>query len=43
MARALAILWAEAERTLTLLGCPSVAVLDQSYVEVPAHWQGGEA
>jgi hypothetical protein len=31
------------ERTLTLLGCPAVAALDRSYVEVPAHWRGGEA
>ena len=43
VARALAILRADVERTLTLLGCPSVAALDRSYVEVPAHWRGGEA
>jgi L-lactate dehydrogenase (cytochrome) len=43
VARALAILRADVERTLTLLGCPSVTALDRSYVEVPAHWRGGEA
>lgn len=42
VARALAILQADVERTLTLLGCPSVAALDRSYVEVPAHWRCGE-
>ena len=43
VARALAILRADVERTLTLLGCPSVAALDRSYVEVPAHWRCGDA
>lgn len=36
--RALGILRADVERTLRLLGCPSVAELDRSYVEVPAAW-----
>jgi len=33
--RALEILRADMERTLTLLGCPSIAGLDRSYVDVP--------
>jgi isopentenyl diphosphate isomerase/L-lactate dehydrogenase-like FMN-dependent dehydrogenase len=37
--RALQILRADVERTLRLLGCPSVAKLDRSYVDVPASWQ----
>jgi isopentenyl diphosphate isomerase/L-lactate dehydrogenase-like FMN-dependent dehydrogenase len=37
--RALEILRADVERTLRLLGCPSVAALDPSYVEIPAHWR----
>jgi isopentenyl diphosphate isomerase/L-lactate dehydrogenase-like FMN-dependent dehydrogenase len=36
--RALQILRADVERTLRLLGCPSVAELNRSYVEVPAAW-----
>jgi hypothetical protein len=28
------------ERTLKLLGCPSVAALDGTYVNVPSSWQG---
>ena len=36
--RALEILRADVERTLRLLGCPSVAALDRSYVEIPASW-----
>ena len=39
VARALEILRADVERTLKLLGCPSVAALDRSYVEVSAHWR----
>jgi isopentenyl diphosphate isomerase/L-lactate dehydrogenase-like FMN-dependent dehydrogenase len=39
VARALEILRADVERTLKLLGCTSVAALDRSYVEVPAHWR----
>jgi L-lactate dehydrogenase (cytochrome) len=38
--RALEILRADVERTLRLLGCPSVSALDPSYVEVPASWEG---
>ncbi len=37
--RALDILRADMERTLRLLGCPSVAALDRSYVEVPQAWE----
>jgi hypothetical protein len=37
VARALEILRADVERTLKLLGCPSVAALDRSYVEVSAN------
>jgi isopentenyl diphosphate isomerase/L-lactate dehydrogenase-like FMN-dependent dehydrogenase len=36
--RALEILRTDVERTLKLLGCPSVAMLDRSYVDVPATW-----
>ena len=36
--RALEILKSDAERTLRLLGCSSVACLDRSYVTVPAAW-----
>jgi isopentenyl diphosphate isomerase/L-lactate dehydrogenase-like FMN-dependent dehydrogenase len=36
--RALEILRADVERTLRLLGCPSVSALDRSYVHVPASW-----
>src|SRR6266700_1648830 len=38
VARALEILKSDVERTLRLLGCPSVAALDRSYVDVPATW-----
>ena len=38
VARALAILREDVERTVRLLGCPSVSALDRSYVEVPASW-----
>ena len=38
VARALAILREDVERTVRLLGCPSVNALDRSYVEVPANW-----
>jgi L-lactate dehydrogenase (cytochrome) len=37
--RALEILRADVERTLKLLGCPSIAALDRSYVQVPPDWQ----
>jgi isopentenyl diphosphate isomerase/L-lactate dehydrogenase-like FMN-dependent dehydrogenase len=36
--RALEILRADLERTLRLLGCPSVAELDRTYVNVPSNW-----
>jgi isopentenyl diphosphate isomerase/L-lactate dehydrogenase-like FMN-dependent dehydrogenase len=36
--RAIEILRTDLERTLRLLGCPSVAALDGSYVNVPKHW-----
>ncbi len=36
--RALQILRADLERTLRLLGCPSVQDLDASYVSVPHYW-----
>ena len=38
VARAIEILRADLIRTLKLLGCPSVAELDQSYLDVPADW-----
>jgi isopentenyl diphosphate isomerase/L-lactate dehydrogenase-like FMN-dependent dehydrogenase len=37
--RAIEILRTDVERTLRLLGCPSVAALDRSYVNVPAAWE----
>jgi isopentenyl diphosphate isomerase/L-lactate dehydrogenase-like FMN-dependent dehydrogenase len=36
--RAIEILRTDLERTLRLLGCPSVAALDRSYVNVPKSW-----
>ena len=39
VSRALEILRVDLERTLKLLGCPSVAALDPSYVNVPSSWQ----
>lgn len=36
--RALEILRADVERTLRLLGCPSVTALDSSYVDIPGDW-----
>jgi isopentenyl diphosphate isomerase/L-lactate dehydrogenase-like FMN-dependent dehydrogenase len=38
VSRAIEILRADFERTLRLLGCPSVGALDRSYVELPASW-----
>ena len=38
VARAIEILRTELVRTLKLLGCPSVADLDRSFVDVPASW-----
>jgi L-lactate dehydrogenase (cytochrome) len=37
--RALQILREDLERTLRLLGCPSVSALDCSYVDIPPHWR----
>jgi len=39
VARALQILRSDVERTLRLLGCPSVTALDRSYVEIPQAWR----
>lgn len=36
--RALEILKSDVERTIRLLGCPSISALDRSYVEVPQSW-----
>ena len=36
--RALQILREDVERTLRLLGCPSVSALDSSYLNIPKHW-----
>lgn len=37
--RALEILRADVERTLRLLGCPSISALDSSYVNFPSDWR----
>lgn len=37
--RAIEILRTDVERTLRLLGCPSIADLDSSYVNVPKSWE----
>lgn len=37
--RAIEILRADLDRTLRLLGCPSVAALERSYVNVPKSWE----
>jgi len=37
-ARSIEILRTDLIRTLKLLGCPSTAELDRSYVDVPADW-----
>jgi len=39
VSRALEILRVDLERTLKLLGCPSVAALDRTYVNVPSSWR----
>ncbi len=39
VARAIEILRADLDRTLKLLGCPSVAALDRSYVNVSRRWE----
>ena len=36
--RALDILRSDVERTVRLLGCPSISALDRSYVDVPSAW-----
>jgi isopentenyl diphosphate isomerase/L-lactate dehydrogenase-like FMN-dependent dehydrogenase len=36
--RALEILREDVERTLRLLGCPSVSALNSSYLNIPKHW-----
>jgi isopentenyl diphosphate isomerase/L-lactate dehydrogenase-like FMN-dependent dehydrogenase len=36
--RAIEILRADVERTIRLLGCPSVGSLDRSYLEIPQSW-----
>jgi len=36
--RALEILRGDLERTLRLLGCPSISALDASYIDFPQHW-----
>jgi isopentenyl diphosphate isomerase/L-lactate dehydrogenase-like FMN-dependent dehydrogenase len=42
VARAIEILRADVLRTLKLLGCPSVADLDRSYVDVPGNWANSQ-
>jgi L-lactate dehydrogenase (cytochrome) len=37
--KAIQILRNDLVRTLKLLGCPSLAALDRSYVKVPADWE----
>jgi len=39
VARAIEILRTDVERTLRLLGCPSIAALDRSYTNVPKTWE----
>jgi len=39
VSRAIQILRTDLERSLRLLGCPSVSQLDRSYVNVPASWE----
>jgi L-lactate dehydrogenase (cytochrome) len=39
VAKAIEILRSDVDRTLRLLGCPSVAELDPSYVSAPPHWR----
>ncbi len=41
--RAIEILRTDVVRTLKLLGCPSVAELDESFVDVPEAWVRGPA
>jgi isopentenyl diphosphate isomerase/L-lactate dehydrogenase-like FMN-dependent dehydrogenase len=37
--RAVEILRSDVERTMRLLGCPSISALDASYVDIPDHWR----
>ncbi len=37
--RAIEILRTDLDRTLRLLGCPSIAALDRSYINVPKSWE----
>jgi L-lactate dehydrogenase (cytochrome) len=37
--RAIEILRADLDRTLRLLGCPSISALDRSYITVPKSWE----
>jgi L-lactate dehydrogenase (cytochrome) len=37
--RAIEILCADLDRTLRLLGCPSISALDRSYITVPKSWE----
>jgi L-lactate dehydrogenase (cytochrome) len=39
VARTLEILRDDLERTLKLLGCPSIAALDRSYLNIPNHFE----
>jgi len=43
VARAIQILRTDIERTLRLLGSPSIAQLDRSYVDAPSEWCRGHA
>jgi isopentenyl diphosphate isomerase/L-lactate dehydrogenase-like FMN-dependent dehydrogenase len=37
--KAIQILWEDVERTMRLLGCPSVSDLNESYIEYPRAWK----
>jgi L-lactate dehydrogenase (cytochrome) len=43
VARAIEILRNDVVRTLKLLGCPSIAALDRSYIDAPAEWRARSA
>lgn len=43
VSRALEILRDDVERTLRLLGCPSISMLDASYVDSPTRWRAKAA
>lgn len=43
VARAIEILRSDLVRTLKLLGCPAIAALDQSYVDIPVGWRQRQA